>query len=130
MMLFAISLLAVLALWVMYRVIVYALPCLIGYGAALVAFGSDAGWLGAAIAGLAAALSSFVLIRFLIAQVPHTRLRWMIAALLAFPSALLAYNIGLDVLASQIPSDAWRHVYSAGFAIASGWMAFIRLTDA
>ena len=130
MVLFAIALFAVLALWTMYKVIVYALPCLIGYSAALMAFGANAGWLGATIAGLAAAVLSFFLVRFLIAQIQSTRLRWTIAALLAFPSALLAYNLALDVLASEIPSDAWRHTLSTGFAIASGCMAFVRLTDA
>lgn len=129
MMLLAIALFAVLALWAMYKVIVYALPCLMGYGAALVAFGTNAGWLGATIAGLTAAVSSFVVVRFLIAQVRTTRLRWTIAAVLAFPSALLAYNLALDVLASEIPSNAWRHALSMGFAIASGWMAIVRLTN-
>lgn len=120
---------ALVALWAMYKVIVYALPCLIGYGAALLAFNSNAGYLGASIVGLATAVSSFFLIRFVVTRIPSRLARWTIAAAFAIPSAYLAYNISAEMLATDVPSYAWRLTISVAFGLAAAWIAFSRLTD-
>jgi len=129
MVLLAFGLFAIFALWAIYKMVVYALPCLIGYGVAFVAFISNAGWLGACLIGLMTAVSSFMLLRFFLAQVQSTPGRWTIAALLTLPSAILAYRIAIDVLASDVPSEAWRQVLAIIFGLAAGWIAFARLTD-
>jgi hypothetical protein len=42
-------LIAILAAWAMYKVIVYALPSLLGFGAGSVAMSAGAGWVGAVV---------------------------------------------------------------------------------
>jgi hypothetical protein len=120
---------AVLAVWALYKLVVHALPCLLGFGVAYVAIHTGAGWFGAALAGLAAAVSSFFLLRFLLAQVPYGILRWALAAMFALPTAVLAYNVGIDALASSVPSELWRQALSTAFALVAGAITFRRLTD-
>jgi hypothetical protein len=113
-----------IVLWTIYKVVVYALPCLIGYGVGSVAFSTNAGWVGASLVGLAAAVSSFMLLRFLVAQVQSRPLRWALATLLTIPSIILAYSITVDALASGVPSETWRRLLAAIFGLAAGWIAF------
>jgi hypothetical protein len=120
---------AILAVWAMYKVIVYALPCLLGFGAASVAISTGAGWFGAALTGLTIAVSSFLLLRFILAQVPYGVLRWALAAGFALPAAVLAYNIGIDALASSVLTELWRKALSIVFALAASAIAFVRLTE-
>lgn len=127
--LLALGLFAILTLWTIYKVVIYALPCLIAYGVGSVAFSTNAGWVGSSLAGLAAAILSFMLLCFLVARVQSTRIRWAIAAMLTLPSAILAYNIAVDALASDVPSDAWRQTLAMIFSFAASWIAFVRLTD-
>ena len=129
MLFFALGVGAILAVWAMYKVIVYALPCLLGLGVASVAISTGAGWFGAALTGLAAAVSSFFLLRFLLAKVRSKTLRLVIAIVFALPTAILAYNIGIDALASSVPAELWRHALSMVFAFVAGAIAFVRLTE-
>jgi hypothetical protein len=125
----ALALGAILAVWAMYKVIVYALPCFLGLGVASVAISTGAGWFGTALTGISAAVSTFFLLRFLLAKVPSGILRWAIGAVLALPTAVLAYNVGIDALASSVQSELWRHTLSMVFAVVAGAIAFARLTE-
>jgi hypothetical protein len=129
MLFFALGVGAILAVWAMYKVIVYALPCLLGLGVASVAISTGAGWFGATLTGLAAAVSSFFLLRFLLANVPSRALRWAIAVVLALPTAVLTYNVGIDALASSVPTEMWRQGLSMAFALVVSAIAFVRLTE-
>lgn len=120
---------AVLALWAMYKVIVYALPCLLGLGAGWMAFSTGAGWMGATIAGSAAAVASFVFLRYLLTRLRSRALRWSVGLLLILPTAALAYGIGLDALATNVPTEIWRQALAIAFAAAMSAIAFARLTN-
>jgi hypothetical protein len=120
---------AVLALWAMYKVIVYALPCLLGLGAGWMALSTGTGWVGATIAGSAAAVASFAFARYLLTRLHSRALRWSVGFLLALPSAALAYSIGLVALAANVPTEIWRQALAIAFAAAMSAIAFIRLTD-
>ena len=125
----ALALVAVLAVWAMYKVIVYALPCLLGLGGASLAMSSGVGWVSAALVGLVVAASMFFVLRFLIAKVRSKSTRWAIASALAVPSAVLAYNVGIDALASSVPTELWRQALSIVFALVASAIAFARLTE-
>jgi hypothetical protein len=120
---------AILAVWAMCKVIVYALPCLLGLGVASVAISAGAGWFDAALTGLAAAVSSFFLLRLILAKVRSKTLRSVIAVVFALPTVILAYNIGIDALASSVPTELWRQGLSMVFAFVAGATAFVRLTE-
>lgn len=120
---------AVLALWAMYKVIVYALPCLLGLGAASLAFSAGTGWVGATIAGSVAAVGSFVLLRHLLTRLRSRALRWSIGLVLVLPTAVLAYNIGSDALAASVPTEIWRHGLAIVFAVAMSAIGFARVTE-
>jgi len=99
---------AVLTLWAMYKVIVYALPSLLGLGAASLALNTGAGWIGSVVAGATAAVASFVLLRYLLTHLRSRTLRWSIGLVLIIPTATLAYGVGLDALAASVPAETWR----------------------
>lgn len=126
---FALAFAAVLSIWAMYKVIIYALPCLLGLGTASMAINTGAGWLGASLAGAVVAASSFYLLRFLITKVRSRTVRLAIATLLAAPSGLLAYNIAIDALTSGVPTELWRETLSIAFALFASAAAFARLTE-
>lgn len=125
----ALALVAVLTVWAMYKAIVYALPCLVGLGGASLALSSGAGWGSAALVGLGVAASTFYILRFLIANVRSRTARWAVAAALAIPSAVLAYNVAIDALTSSAPTELWRQALSIGFALVASATAFARLTE-
>lgn len=120
---------AVLALWAVYKVIVYALPCLLGLCAGWIALSAGAGWMGATIAGSAAAVASFVFTRYLLTRLRSRTLRWSVGLLLILPTAALAYSIGLDALATNVPTEMWRQALAISFAAAMSAIAFTRLTE-
>ena len=120
---------AVVVLWAIYKVIVYALPCLLGLGAGGMAFSTGAGWIGAIIAGSAAAVASFVFVRYLLTRLRSKALRWSVGLLLILPTAALAYSIGLGALAANVPTEIWRQALAIAFAAAMSAIAFVRLTN-
>lgn len=119
----------VLALWAMYKVIVYALPCLLGLGAGWMAFSTGAGWIGSTIAGSVAAGASLVFLRYLLTHLRPRALRWSAGLLLVLPTAALAYSIGLDALAANVPTEMWRQALAIGFAAGMSAIAFTRLAE-
>ncbi|MGD9968232.1 MAG: hypothetical protein AB7T59_17060 [Hyphomonadaceae bacterium] len=119
---------AVLALWAMYKVIVYALPSLLGLGAASLALNAGAGWVGAVVAGAMAAAVSFVLLRHLLTRLHSRTLRWSIGLVLILPTAALAYSVGVDAMAVSAPTEIWRQGLAIAFAAAMSAIAFARLT--
>jgi len=120
---------AVLALWAMYKVIVYALPFLLGLGASWMALGTGAGWIGATIAGSMAAVASFVFLRYALTRLRSRALRWSVGLLLILPTAALAYSIGSDAVAANVPTGVWRQALAIVFAAAMSAIAFTRLTE-
>lgn len=120
---------AVLALWAIYRVIVYALPCLLGLGAGWMVLSTGAGWMGATIIGSVAAVASFAFLRYLLTRLRSRALRWSVGLLLILPTAALAYSIGVDALAANVPTEIWRQALAIAFAAAMSAIAFARLTN-
>ncbi|MEZ5973137.1 MAG: hypothetical protein R3C31_15100 [Hyphomonadaceae bacterium] len=128
-MIIALLILGVIAIWAIYKAVVYALPCLLGLGAASVALDTGGGSVGAIFLALAIAILSHFLLRLLLENVSSARLRWVLAAVFALPSAVLAYNIGIDALSPHAPADFWRQTLSILFALLASTIAFRRMTD-
>lgn len=120
---------AILAVWAMYKVIVYALPCLLGLGVASLAINTGAGLVGAILMGLATAVLSFSLARFVLAHVRSRTLRWALAAVFALPSAALAHNVGMGALVLSVPTELWRQGLAIIFALIISVIAFVRMTE-
>jgi hypothetical protein len=123
------ALIAILAVWAAYKVIVYALPCLLGFGAGSVAISAGAGWVAAALTGLAAAVASFFVLRFLLSNAHSLALRRTVAIMLVLPTAVLAYNVGIDALASSVTTELWRQALAITFALVMSAIAFVRMTE-
>lgn len=120
---------AILFVWMLHAATVYALPLVVGWGASMLTFNSGAGLEGSAIVGVAAAIGTFVSLRFVLAQIPDGPARSIIVFILILPSVILGYNIGLDVLEGMAPSNMWRQAISISYAVFGGWLAFARLTE-
>lgn len=125
-----IVLVAILLVWMLHTVTVYALPFFAGWGAATLAFYSGAALEDAAIVGVAAGVGTFVSLRFVLGQMADGPARSTIALILILPSLIVGYNIGIDVLEGVVPSEFWRQIISFSYALIAGWIAFVRLTEA
>lgn len=126
---FALGVGAVLVLWAMYNVIIYALPCLLGLGAASVAFSAGTGFIGAVIVGTASAVASYFLLRYLLSRLRSRALRWSMGLLFVLPTAALAYSIGLQAMATHVPTEIWRQGLALAFAAAMSAIAFAKGTE-
>ena len=124
-----IILVGILFVWILHTATIYALPLVVGWGAATLAFKAGAGLEGSAILAVTAAIGTLVSLRFILERMPNGPARSMIAFMLIIPSLIMGYNIGLDLLESVVPSDMWRHAISTSYAVFGGWLAFVRLTE-
>lgn len=112
--------------YLVYKYTLYALPCLIGFAAGHIAFETDAGWVGAFVVGVAATIAALGLLRWLYANLPMP-IRWLIAALYAGCSAVVAYFILEEISLREVPSEIWRQALCLGGAALAGALAFGKL---
>jgi hypothetical protein len=115
--------------WLIYKVTIHALPCLVGLGIGQLAYASGAGWSGATLVGLVSAIAFFLTARAVFVTISCAPLRWLAAFAFVGPTLVLAYNIGLDALGSCVPSEIWRQLIAAGLAIVAGGVALVRLVE-
>lgn len=80
----------------------YALPFMIGLAASRLTLGCGAGWAFAAIAGLAAGLSSFAALVYLRAVLRCPFARFAVAVIYAAPAAVAGYAL-MHGLVSDLP---------------------------
>ncbi|MCE2564604.1 hypothetical protein [Komagataeibacter sp. FNDCF1] len=114
--------------WFFFTVAVFALPCAAGLMAALWAFDTGAGLLGAVIIGFVAGAATFILGQIAFACVPWAWLRLLIVLLYTVPAIIMGYSTTHGIAQMMMPSVAWQFFFSVIGAIAVGITAFIRFT--
>ena len=114
--------------WLMFNLSVFALPLLVGISAATVAQRGGAGFVGAALLGLACAAVAFALGRIAFEKASSPFWRAMLAIAFVVPAAFAGYCWTFGVVALLVPSQGWRLAFSLGGALVTATVAYTRLS--
>lgn len=114
--------------WLLFTVAVFAMPFFTGVSAGVLAYHSGAGWLGAAVVGLAGAALTLGIVQFLLIIVRPLWMRMLIAIVFVAPAALAGYHATHGILKHAMPSEGWQIFFSIMGAIAVAATAFMRVT--
>jgi hypothetical protein len=116
--------------WVLFDIIVYALPVAVGLTAGFAAYYSGAGEIGIFVVGPIAGMLTFGAERTAIQKSQSQVIRTVVALLFVVPAACVGYSGMLDLaLWFNVPSVIWQQVYALLGAIVVGSTAFVRLTN-
>jgi hypothetical protein len=110
-----------------YRFAVHALPIMLGFQVAHIAFGTGAGLIGAGIVGLAAGAVAFGLLSVIFVSVKLPIARVIIGLMFALPAAGAGYALVSGISASAVPSEIWRQIFCIMGGVFVGAAAFTRL---
>ena len=115
-------------LWLLFTLAVYALPFYAGLSAAMWAYAHDAGFIGAALTGLAIAGLTFGIGQLLFATLRSPWLRALVAAVYAAPAAVAGYSAVYGVSGIGGTGETWRIVIATVSAIAVAAVAWVRVS--
>ena len=113
--------------WLLFTLAVYALPFLAGLTAALAAFHSDSGFVGALIVGLLAGSSLLALGQIAFATVRAPWVRLSIGLIYAVPAGVAGYQLCFRLAGIGMPAGAWLQVFAVGGAVLVGLTALARM---
>jgi hypothetical protein len=114
--------------WLLFALAVYALPFFAGITAALAAYHSGSGSVGAILVGLGAGTVTLVVGQIAFAVVRSVPMRVAIALLFAVPAAVAGYHATLGLAHIGVPSEGWREVFAMTGAMIVGGAAWARMT--
>lgn len=115
--------------WLLFTLATYALPLFVGVLAAHWAYGLGAGVLGAPLAGLIAAVATFIGAQFLLVTVRSPIARVTVALLFIVPAAIAGFSAAHGLARIGVPSGIWRDIFGVVGALAVGCAAWVRLTS-
>ena len=129
MILVAVLLIVIMAV-LAYRLVIYALPALLGLAVARLADAAGAGWGGAGIAGLIAGMLSFCVLAVLFATARKPVMCAAIALIFVTPAVMAGYILTYALAESLVPSAIWRQILCLAVSALIGSSAFARLAGA
>ena len=110
-----------------YHFAVHALPIMLGFLVAHIAYGTGAGLIGAGTVGLVAGAVAFGLLSAVFVSVKSPFARIIIGLIFALPAAGAGYALISRVSASAVPSEIWRQIFCIIGGVFVGAAAFTRL---
>ena len=113
---------------VAYLLATYALPLMLGFAAARLAYHAGSGLIGASFVGLIAAAAAFGVFSLLFATLRSPILRVILALVFAVPPAIAGYALVHGVTHEAIPSAIWRQIFCFIGGALVGVSALMRLT--
>jgi hypothetical protein len=114
--------------WLIFTLIVHAVPFAVGLAAGMAAFHSGAGVIGAFVVAIAAGALTLFLGRIAFASVRPLILRAAIALLYAVPAAIAGYHAVLGLSEIGVPSLLLREVFAWICALFIGGTAWARMS--
>ena len=114
--------------WALFALAIHALPFFVGMIAAIYAYQTGAGPLGAFVVGFVAGSFTFVLGRFIFSNARSRIVRVALGLLFAVPAACAGYDVILALSHIGIPSQGWREAFAVVSAILVGGTAWARLS--
>ena len=114
--------------WLLFTLAVYALPFFAGLTAALAAYHSGSGVLGAILVAILVGAVTLAIgrIAFATARTPLGRVA--IGLLYAAPAAIAGYQVTLGLAHIGVPSEGWRQAFAVVGAIVVGATAWVRMS--
>ena len=109
-MLMSVALVVILCV-VAYILATYALPLMLGFAAARLAYHTGSYLIGASFIGLLAAAAAFGVFAVLFAMLRSPILRLIVALVFAAPAAIAGYALVHGVTYEAIPSAIWRQIF-------------------
>lgn len=114
--------------WLIFTLIVYALPFVIGLTAGMAAFHGGAGVIGALAVGIAIGALTLFIGQIAFASVRPLILRVAIGLLYAVPAGIAGYHAILGLSQIGVPSLLWREVFAWIGALLIGATAWARMS--
>ena len=114
--------------WLLFTLAIYALPFFVGLSLGFAAFHSGAGYFGAFVVGMIAAVTALALGKFAFANARSPLIRTAICLLYAVPAAIAGYQATLGLARIGTPSEAWCVTFALVGALAVGTIAWCRVT--
>ncbi len=114
--------------WLLFTLAVFALPFLVGLEAAIWAFHTGAGVIGAGTVGVVAGGVCFGLGQLAFTFVPWMWLRLLIIVIYVAPAFVAGYAATHGLALATMPSPVWQDFFSVIGAIAVGVTSFMRFT--
>jgi hypothetical protein len=111
-----------------YRLAVYALPVMLGFAIARIAYQTGAGMMGASIIGFIAGAVAYGLLSVLFVSLRSPAARIVVGLVFALPAAGAGYALVSGISANAIPSELWRLMFCALGGLLVGSAAFLRLS--
>jgi 4-hydroxybenzoate polyprenyltransferase len=110
-----------------YTLAVYALPFMLGVTAAQFAYHTGAGFIGAGLVGLVAAVAAFGVLALLFDTLRSPILRLIVALVFATPAAVAGYALVHGVTKESVPSEVWRQIFCLAGGSFVGMSALVQL---
>jgi hypothetical protein len=114
--------------WLLFTLVVYALPFFAGVTAARAAFHSGSGVIGALIVGVLAGGAALAIGQIAFATVRTPLIRAVIGLLYAVPATVAGYHATLGLAHIGVPSEAWREAFAVVGAVLVGGTAWARMS--
>ena len=112
----------------LFLLAVHALPVLAGATAALFAYHTGAGPIGAVLVGMIVGVVTLVGGQIAVAAVRSSLIRAAIALLFVVPAAIAGYYATRGLLHISVPAEGWRDALALIGAIIVGSAAWMRMT--
>ena len=111
-----------------YRLAVYALPVMLGFAIARIAYQTGAGMIGASIIGFIAGAVAYALLSVLFVSLRSPAARIAVGLVFALPAAGAGYALVSGISTNAIPSELWRLMFCVLGGLLVGAAAFTRLS--
>ena len=111
----------------MFNMAIYALPLFSGVAAGRFAYDTGAGWLGAILLGLLAAVLTLGVGQLILAVTKSNTLRLVIAVAFAAPAAFAGYHVVLGLSRIGGAHGAWQPIFAGIGAVIIAGAALARL---
>lgn len=115
--------------WLLFTLAVYALPLFLGVTAGMFAYETGAGWSGAILIGLFAAVTTLVVGHLLFTGLRHPLARLAVALLFVAPALVAGFYATSGIVRYTTPSEGWQLAFSIIGALAVGGTAFVRVAQ-
>ena len=114
--------------WLVFTFAVYAVPAFIGLSAAMLAYQTGAGVLGAIVVGLLAGAATLAVGQRMIASTRSPPLRLLLTFLFAAPAGVAGYHAVHGIMAMSPPAPGWHQLLSVAGGLLVGLVAWKRMT--
>lgn len=115
--------------WVLFALAVYALPAFVGVSVGMYVYNTEAGVIAALVAGMFAAVFTYLIAQIIFAKVQSIPIRLAIGALFAAPAGVAGFSAikGLSQIGGA--SEGWTLAFAIIGGIVTAGTAWVRIAS-